>query len=142
MNKEQIKEALLGEPHCKMEKTPLCHFATFEPDMEIVELLLKGTDIDKAFNNRPIEWVHQFCEPNWDKMLCLLFKYKYYALKLDKGNTFKSLITLLNKVEVDTVLYVLKSLKKHHFELLHSQYLYIRQFPKVMDLWKVVFNGE
>jgi hypothetical protein len=45
MNKEEIKEAILGK-----EDTPLCQFATFHPDMEMVEILLKGADIQKSFN--------------------------------------------------------------------------------------------
>ena len=40
--------------------------------MEMVEILLKGADIDKSFNNQPIAWLFQFCEPNWDEMLTLL----------------------------------------------------------------------
>lgn len=51
MNKEQIKEAILGQPNCRKEDTPLCQFATFHPDMEMVEILLKGADIQKSFNN-------------------------------------------------------------------------------------------
>ena len=39
MDKEQIKEAILGQPDCKKEDTPLCQFATFHPDMEMVEIL-------------------------------------------------------------------------------------------------------
>ena len=39
MNKEQIKEAILGKENCKKEDTPLCQFATFQPDMDMVEEL-------------------------------------------------------------------------------------------------------
>ncbi len=46
MDKEQIKEAILGKPDCSKEETPLCEFATFHPDMEMVKILLKGADID------------------------------------------------------------------------------------------------
>ena len=74
MNKEQIKEAILGKEDCRKEETPLCQFATFSPNMEMVEILLKGADIQKSFNRQPLGWVYQFCEPNWDKMLELLFK--------------------------------------------------------------------
>ena len=49
MNKEQIKEAILGKEDCRKEETPLCQFATFHPDMEMVEILLKGADIQKSF---------------------------------------------------------------------------------------------
>ena len=45
MNKEQIKEAILGKEDERKEETPLCQFATFHPDMEMVEILLKGADI-------------------------------------------------------------------------------------------------
>ena len=69
MNKEQIKEAILGQPDSRAEDTPLCQFSTFHPDMEMVEILLKGADIQKSFNNQPLGWLFQFCEPNWDKML-------------------------------------------------------------------------
>ena len=60
MNKEQLKETILGKPDCRKEETPLCQFATFKPDMEMVEILLKGADIQKAFNNQPLAWVLQF----------------------------------------------------------------------------------
>ena len=46
MNKQQIKEAILGKDNCPKEETPLTQFATFHPDMERVELLLKGADIN------------------------------------------------------------------------------------------------
>ena len=45
MNKEQIKEAILGQPDCQKEDTTLCQFATFQPDMKMVEILLKGAII-------------------------------------------------------------------------------------------------
>ena len=99
MNKEQIKEAILGKEDCRKEDTPLCQFATFHPDMEMVEILLKGADIQKSFNNHPLGWVFQFCEPNWDKMLELLFKYKYYALQLHKTRDFEYLLRLLDRVK-------------------------------------------
>ena len=57
MNKEQIKEVILGKEDCKKEDTPLCQFATFHPDMEMVEILLKGADIQKSLNNHPLGWV-------------------------------------------------------------------------------------
>ena len=34
MNKQQIKEAILGKDNCPKEETPLTQFATFHPDME------------------------------------------------------------------------------------------------------------
>ena len=47
MNKEQIKELILGKVDCKKEDTPLCQFSTFHPDMEMVEILLKGGGYSK-----------------------------------------------------------------------------------------------
>ena len=122
MNKEQIKEAILGKPDCSKEETPLCQFATFHPDMEMVEVLLKGADIQKAFNGQPLAWVLQFCEPNWDKMLILLFKYKYHALNLNKEQEFRDLLELLTKVKPKTVRYVLKIMEQHNFTLSAEQF--------------------
>ena len=115
MNKEQIKEAILGEKNCRKEDTPLCQFSTFHPDMKMVEILLKGADIDKSFNNQPMAWVFQFCEPNWDEMLILLFKYKYHALHLDRKKEFEYLMRMLDKVKSETVTYVLNVMKRHRF---------------------------
>ena len=64
MNKEQIREAILGKEDCKKKDTPLCQFTTFHPDMEMVEILLKGADTDKSFNHRPLGRVFQFCLPS------------------------------------------------------------------------------
>ena len=116
MNKEQIKELILGKVDCKKEDTPLCQFSTFHPDMEMVEILLKGADIQKSFNNHPLGWVFQFCEPNWDKMLELLFKYKYYGLHLNKTRDFEYLLRLLDKVKTETALYVLNAMKIRTFQ--------------------------
>ena len=116
MNKEQIKELILGKVDCKKEDTPLCQFSTFHPDMEMVEILLKGADIQKSFNNHPLGWVFQFCEPNWDKMLELLFKYKYYGLHLNKTRDFEYLLRLLDKVKTETALYVLNAMKMRTFQ--------------------------
>ena len=113
MNKEQIKDAILGKEDERKEETPLCQFATFHPDMEMVEILLKGADIQKSFNNQPLDWAFQFCEPNWDKMLELLFKYKYYGLHLNRRMDFEYLLRLLSNVKIETVLYVLKTMRKH-----------------------------
>ena len=117
MDKEQIKEAILGKPDCKREETPLCQFATFHPDMEMVELLLKGADINKAFNNHPLAWVFQFCEPNWDEMLTLLFKYKYHTLKLNNPREFEYLMRMVDKLKAETIMYVLGVMQKHHFHM-------------------------
>ena len=127
MDKEQIKEAILGLPDCRKEDTPLCQFTTFHPDMEMVEILLKGADIQKSFNNQPLGWVFQFCEPNWDKMLELLFKYKYYALQLHKIRDFEYLLRLLDRVKKETVLYVLNSMKRHNFHLNEKQTLLLQR---------------
>ena len=116
MNKEQIKELILGKVDCKKEDTPLCQFSTFHPDMEMVEILLKGADIQMSFNNHPLGWVFQFCEPNWDKMLELLFKYKYYGLHLNKTRDFEYLLRLLDKVKTETALYVLNAMKMRTFQ--------------------------
>ena len=116
MNKEQIKELILGKVDCKKEDTPLCQFSTFHPDMEMVEILLKGADIQKSFNNHPLGWVFQFCEPNWDKMLELLFKYKYYGLHLNKTRDFEYLLQLLDRVKKETALYVLNAMKMRTFQ--------------------------
>ena len=89
---------ILGKEDCKKEDTPLCQFSTFHPDMEMVELLLKGADIHKSFNNQPLGWAFQFCEPNWNKMLELLFKYKYYGLHLNKTRDLEYLLRLLDRV--------------------------------------------
>ena len=142
MNKEQIKEAILGKENCKKEDTPLCQFATFHPDMEMVEILLKGADIQKSFNNQPLGWVFQFCEPNWDKMLQLLFKYKYYALHLNKTRDFEYLLQLLDRVKKETVLYVLKIMWNHNFELKPEQgtLLQRNEFRKVFELYLEVFD--
>ena len=142
MNKEQIKEAISGQPDCNKEDTPLCQFATFHPDMEMVEILLKGADIQKSFNNQPLGWVFQFCEPNWDKMLELLFKYKYHALHLNKTRDFEYLLRLLDRVKKETVLYVLKIMRNHNFELKPEQgtLLQRNEFRKVFELYLEVFD--
>ena len=142
MNKEQIKELILGKVDCKKEDTPLCQFSTFHPDMEMVEILLKGADIQKSFNNQPLGWVFQFCEPNWDKMLELLFKYKYYALHLNKTRDFDYLLRLLDRVKKETVLYVLKIMRNHNFELKPEQgtLLQRNEFRKVFELYLEVFD--
>ena len=142
MNKEQIKEAILGKENCKKEDTPLCQFATFHPDMEMVEILLKGADIQKSFNNQPLGWVFQFCEPNWDKILELLFRYKYYALRLNKTRDFEYLLRLLDRVKKETVLYVLKIMRNHNFELKPEQgtFLQRNEFRKVFELYLEIFD--
>ena len=116
MNKEQIKEAILGQPDCEKEATPLCQFATFHPDMEMVELLLKGADIDKSFNHHPLAWVYQFCDPNWDKMLELLFKYKYHALQFTK-NELEYLSRMWDKLKPETTSYILQRMERNGFNL-------------------------
>ena len=142
MNKEQIKEAILGKPDCKKEETPLSQFSTFHPDMEMVEILLKGADIQKSFNHQPLAWVFQFCEPNWDKMLELLFKYKYHALYLKRRSEFEYLVRLLARVRTETALYVLNVMKKHNFRLTECQtnllqkeeYMYVSKlFTRIFD---------
>ena len=142
MNKEQIKEAILGQPDCRKEDTPLCQFATFHPDMEMVEVLLKGADIQKSFNNQPMAWVLQFCEPDQDKLLELLFKYKYYALHLWSKREFESLLRILMKVKTETILYVLKVMKKHNFYPTFAQNVLIRkeEYNKIFCLYKEVFD--
>ena len=144
MNKEQIKEAILGKENCKKEDTPLCQFATFHPDMEIVEILLKGADIQKSFNNQPLGWVFQFCEPNWDKVLELLFKYKYYALHLNKTRDFEYLLQLLDRVKKETVHYVLKIMKRHNFHLTEKQTLLLQreEYTNLFKLFTEVFNSK
>ena len=127
MNKEQIKEAILGKPDCRKEETPLCQFSTFHPDMEMVEILLKGADIQKLFNHQPLAWVFQFCEPNWDKMLELLFKYKYYGLHLNRTSQCEYLVRLLERVKPETVHYVLNSMKRHGFRLHEKQTLLLQR---------------
>ena len=42
IDKNVIKEAILGRNGCRKEETPLCWFATFNPDMEIK---LEGAEI-------------------------------------------------------------------------------------------------
>ena len=144
MNKEQIKEAILGQPDCRKEDTPLCQFATFHPDMEMVEILLKGADIQKSFNNQPLGWVFQFCEPNWDRMLELLFKYKYYALQLHKTRDFEYLLRLLDKIKTETALYVLNTMKRHNFHLTTKQTEIFRkeEYAKVLRLYTEVFDSN
>ena len=144
MNKEQIKEAILGKEDCKKEDTPLCQFATFHPDMEMVEILLKGADIQKSFNNQPLGWVFQFCEPNWDKMLELLFKYKYYALHLNKTRDFEYLLRLLDRVKRETALYVLNSMKRHNFHLTKKQTLLLQreEYTDLFKLFTEVFDSN
>jgi len=127
MNKEQIKEAILGKEDCRKEETPLCQFSTFHPDMEMVEILLKGADIQKSFNHQPLAWVFQFCEPNWDKMLELLFKYKYYGLHLNRLSQFEYLVRLLERVKPETVHYVLNNMKRHGFRLNEKQSLLLQR---------------
>ena len=142
MNKEQIKEAILGKENCRKEDTPLCQFATFHPDMEMVELLLKGADIQKSFNNQPLGWVFQFCEPNWDKMLELLFKYKYYGLHLNKTRDFEYLLRLLNGVKMETALHVLNTMKRHSFHLSEKQTLLLQreEHTNLFQLFTEVFD--
>ena len=143
MNKEQIKEAILGQPDCQKEDTPLCQFATFHPDMNMVEILLKGADIQKSFNNQPLGWVFQFCEPNWDKMLELLFNYKYYSLHLHKTRDFEYLLRLLDKIKTETALYVLNTMKRHNFHLTPKQSEMIgeEEYAKVLHLYRDVFDS-
>ena len=142
MNKEQIKEAILGKQDCRKEETPLCQFSTFYPDMEMVEILLKGADIQKSFNHQPLAWVYQFCEPNWDKMLELLFKYKYYGLHLNRTSQFEYLLQLLNRVKTETALYVLNSMKRHRFLLSENQIplLQKEEYTHVLKLYTEVFD--
>ena len=116
MDKEQIKEAILGKPDCRKEETPLSQFATFHPDMEMVEILLKGADVNKSFNHHPLAWVYQFCEPNWDDMLKLLFKYKYHVLKLS-SNDLKYLLQMWDKLRPETTSYILQRMERHGFHL-------------------------
>ena len=144
MDKEQIKEAILGKENCRKEDTPLCQFATFHPDIEMVEILLKGADIQKSFNNQPLGWVFQFCEPNWDKMLELLFKYKYYALHLNKTRDFEYLLRLLDRVKKETVLYVLNSMKRHNFHLSPKQTLLLQreEHTNLFKLFTDVFDSN
>lgn len=143
MNKEQIKEAILGKENCRKEDTPLCRFATFHPDMEMVELLLKGADIQKSFNNQPLGWVFQFCEPNWDKILELLFKYKYHALGLHKTRDFEYLLRLLDRVKKETALYVLNVMKKHNFHLTKKQTILLQreEHTNLFKLFTEVFDS-
>ena len=142
MDKEQIKEAILGKPNCRNEETPLCKYATFEPDMEMVEILLKGGDIQKSFNNQPLPWVHQFCQPNWDKLLVLLFKYKYYGLHLDNRRNFGSLLRMLAKVKPSTLFFVTKTMKKHNFKLSVWQKDMIKRenYVEIQEIYKSVFD--
>ena len=143
MNKELIKETILGKPNCRKEETPLCQFSTFHPDMEMVEILLKGADIQKSFNHKPLAWVFQFCEPNWDKMLELLFKYKYYGLHLNYTSQFEYLLRLLNRVKTETVLYVLKAMKRHDFCLSQEQKLMLQreEHVKIFQIYTEVFDS-
>ena len=117
MDKEQIKEAILGKADCQKEETPLCQFATFQPDMGMVEILLKGADIQKAFNNQPLAWIYQFCKPNWDDLLKLLFKYKYHALKMSPME-LDYLLRMWNKLKPETTLYILHRMRRHGFNFL------------------------
>ena len=144
MDKEQIKEAILGQPDCWKEDTPLCRFTTFQPDMEMVEVLLKGADIQKSFNNQPLGWVFQFCEPNWDKMLEPLFKYQYYVLQLYKTRDFEYLLRLLDRVKSETALYVLNTMKRHNFHLTAKQTEIFRkaEYAKVLRLYRDVFDSN
>lgn len=142
MNKEQIREAILGARGCKKEDTPLCQFATFHPDMEMVEILLKGADIQKSFNYQPLGWVFQFCEPNWDKMLELLFKYKYYSLHLKRARDFEYLLRLLSRVKTQTALYVLNVMKKHRFHPTIKQNIMLKEeeFYDALQVYEKVFG--
>ena len=142
MNKEQIKEAILGKEDCRKEETPLCQFSTFHPDMEMVKILLKGADIQKSFNHKPLAWVYQFCEPNWEKMLELLFKYKYYGLHLNRMGSFEYLLRMLARVRIETVLYILETMRRHNFELSYEQSALIRrdEFKRVFRIYKEVFD--
>ena len=144
MNKEQIKETILGKVDCRKEETPLCQFSTFHPDMEMVEVLLKGADIQKSFNNQPLAWVFQFCEPNWDKMLELLFKYKYYGLHLKRTSQFEYLVRLLDRVKPETALYVLNSMKQHGFQLDEKQTLLLQkeEHTNLFQLYTQVFDSK
>lgn len=143
MNKEQIKEVILGKPDCGKEETPLCQFSTFHPDMEMVEILLRGADIQKSFNNHPLAWVFQFCEPNWDKMLELLFKYKYYGLHLERTSQFGYLVRMLVRVKPETVQYVLNNMKQHGFRLTDEQSLLLQreEHTNLFKLFTEVFDS-
>lgn len=115
VDKIKLKEMMNGPEGCRAEATALCHYATFEPDMEIVELLLKGADIQKAFNDVPLDWILQFCEPHMDTMITLLLKYKYYGLHLREKQAFQALIEIIKKVKPETKRFIIKSLKCHKF---------------------------
>ena len=142
MNKQQIKEAILGKDNCPKEETPLTQFATFHPDMEMVELLLKGADINKSFNNQPLSWILQFCEENLDKMVQLLFKYKYYSLHLNEMREFKSLLIILSMVKTKTMMEILKIMKCHRFKLTEAHKIEIQkeEFSKIFPYFKAYFN--
>lgn len=142
LNRKQIKETVLGAENSCKEDTPLCQFSTFYPDMEMVEILLKGADIQKSFNHQPLAWVYQFCEPNWNKMLELLFKYKYYGLHLNRTSQFEYLLQSLNRVKTETALYVLNSMKRHGFLLSENQIplLQKEEYRHVLKLYTEVFD--
>ena len=108
----------------------------------MVELLLKGADIQKSFNNQPLGWVFQFCEPNWDKMLQLLFKYKYYGLHLNKTRDLEYLLQLLDKVKKETALYVLDTMKRHNFHLTEKQTLLLQreEYMNLFQFFTEVFD--
>ena len=143
MDSEQITETILGKADCKKEETPLCQFSTFHPDMEMVEILLKGADIQKSFNNQPLAWVYQFCEPNWDKMLELLFKYKYYGLHLNRPSQFEYLMKMLVRVKPETVRYILDSMKRHGFHLSEKQVPLLQRevHTNLVQLFKNIFDS-
>ena len=63
MNKEQIKETILGKPDCRTEDTPLCQFATFKPD----KLVNSGVNIclvQKLANHRNIGTTQRYFNYN------------------------------------------------------------------------------
>ena len=143
MDKELIKEAILGKKGCRKEETPLCWFATFNPDMEMVEILLKGADVDASFNGMPLLWVWQFCRPNMGKMLELLFKYKYYGLHLRRYSDFVCLLSMLELIEKDRALGILEIMKKHKFVLSDKQReeLYSGKYESVCQLYESVWGA-
>ena len=74
----------------------------------------------------------------------LLFKYKYYALHLNKTRDFEYLLRLLDRVKTETALYVLNTMKRHNFHLTpkQSEILGQEEHTKVLLLYGEVFDSN
>ena len=144
MDTNTIKEAILGKEGCRKEETPLAKYSTFEPDMEMVELLLRGADIQKSFNDQPLPWIWQFCKPDLAEMFKMLLRYKYYELHLERRHDFECFLLILEDVPSKYAKYAIRKLKQHNFELSVKQNEIMKEnaFKRARSIWVEYWNND